>query len=95
MQYLRNKVEEMYDKAVKIHNLYVKKKIELTDEETIEVYSVIDDIMTELIIDLQYETDNCKYDKSKISILVNNKIQILNNILRKYEGSSNRKDTRI
>lgn len=85
-------VEEMYDLAVKIHNLYIKKDINLTNEENIELYSVIDDIMTELIIDIQYETNNCKYDKFEILKLVNSKIESLKNILKKYEGSSNFKN---
>ena len=85
-------VEEMYDLAVKIHNLIIKKDINLTNEENIELYSVIDDIMTELIIDIQYETNNCKYDKFEILKLVNSKIESLKNILKKYEGSSNFKN---
>lgn len=80
MKDLRTKIEEMYDIAVRIHNLYIKKDIKLTDEETVELYSVIDDIMIELILDIQYET-NCKYNKVEILKLVNSKTEYLKNIV--------------
>lgn len=89
MKDLRTKIEEMYDIAVRIHNLYIKKDIKLTDEETVELYSVIDDIMTELILDIQYETDNCKYDKSEILKLVNSKTIYLKNIINNKIWANN------